>query len=226
MSQPVVDVLSRYFRADWDIIPNGVDTNFFEPNGRYPGDALASGPRLLFLGRINFKKGLDILARAVGRLARKDLHLVIAGPDGGYLAETRSFVAEAGIADRTTFTGMLAGEEKLAAFADAALFLLPSYSENFGIAVVEAMACGLPVLISDRVNIWREVVADGAGLAAPCDPAAFAERIAAMLADPAALAAMGAAGRAAVARRYDWANIAQRLEQVYGAIVADRRDFG
>jgi len=92
--------------------------------------------------------------------------------------------------------------------------------------VVEAMACGLPVLISDRVNIWREVVADHAGLAAPCDPAAFAERITAMLAEPATLAAMGVAGRAAVERRYDWASIALRMEQVYGAIVAGQRDFG
>ena len=213
------------------VIPNGLDPADYATlpskgsfRARYP--EIGDRRILLFLGRINFKKGLDILARAVGRLARKDLHLVIAGPDGGYLAETRRFVAEAGIADRTTFTGMLAGEEKLAAFADAALFLLPSYSENFGIAVVEAMACGLPVLISDRVNIWREVVADHAGLAAPCDPAAFAERITAMLAVPATLAAMGVAGRAAVERRYDWANIALRLEQVYGAIVAGRRDFG
>jgi glycosyltransferase involved in cell wall biosynthesis len=213
------------------VIPNGLDPADYAtlpPKGSFRARYPEIGDRqiLLFLGRINFKKGLDILARAVGRLARKDLHLVIAGPDGGYLAETRRFIAEAGVVDRTTFTGMLAGEEKLAAFADAALFLLPSYSENFGIAVVEAMACGLPVLISDRVNIWREVVADRAGLAAPCDPAAFAERITTMLAEPATLATMGVAGRAAVARRYDWASIALRLEQVYGAIVAGRRDFG
>ena len=213
------------------VIPNGLDPADYArlpPRGSFRTRHPEIGDRqiLLFLGRINFKKGLDILAKAVGRLAREDLHLVIAGPDGGYLAETRRFVAEAGIAGRTTFTGMLAGGEKLAAFADAALFLLPSYSENFGIAVVEAMACGLPVLISDRVNIWREVVADGAGQAAACDAALFAEKIAAMLAEPAALVAMGSAGRAAVARRYDWASIAGRLEQVYGAVVAGARDFG
>ncbi len=213
------------------VIPNGLDPVDYArlpPRGDFRARHPEIGDRqiLLFLGRINFKKGLDILAKAVGRLAREDLHLVIAGPDGGYLAETRRFVAEAGIAGRTTFTGMLAGGEKLAAFADAALFVLPSYSENFGIAVVEAMACGVPVLISDQVNIWREVVADGAGQAAACDAALFAEKITAMLAEPAVLAAMGNAGRAAVARRYDWASIAGRLEQVYGAIVAGARDFG
>jgi glycosyltransferase involved in cell wall biosynthesis len=120
---------------------------------------------------------------------------------------------------------MLTGQDKLAAFADASLFILPSYSENFGIAVVEAMACGLPVLISDRVNIWREVVADGAGLAAPPEAAAFAERLTEMLAEPGNLVRMGQAGRAAVARRYDWANIAQRLEEVYAAIIAGKRDL-
>ena len=218
------------------VIPNGLDPADYAnlpARGSFRTRHPEIGERkiLLFLSRINFKKGLDILTGALGQLvqtnmAREDLHLVIAGPDGGYLDETRRFVAEAGIEARTTFTGMLTGQDKLAAFADACLFILPSYSENFGIAVVEAMACGVPVLISDRVNIWREVVADGAGHAAPCDAGAFAREIAAMLAEPAALAAMGQAGRVAVARRYDWSVIAQRLENVYAAIVAGRRDFG
>ena len=163
------------------VIPNGIDPADYAqlpPQGTFRARHPEIGDRqiLLFLSRINFKKGLDILAGAVGRLKRDDVHLVIAGPDGGYLAETRRFVAEAGIAARTTFTGMLTGQDKLAAFADAALFVLPSYSENFGIAVVEAMACGVPVLISDKVNIWREVVADGAGHAAPCDAARLCRR--------------------------------------------------
>jgi glycosyltransferase involved in cell wall biosynthesis len=213
------------------VIPNGIDPADYASlpatgSFRAHHPEIGERPILLFLGRINFKKGLDILAEAVGRLKRDDLHLVIAGPDGGYLAETRQFVAKAGLTARTTFPGMLTGVHKLAAFADASLFLLPSYSENFGIAVVEGMACGVPVLISDQVNIWREVVADGAGRAAPCDAAAFAAAIAEMLADPPALARMGAAGRDAVARRYDWATIALKLEQVYAAILAGERQFG
>jgi glycosyltransferase involved in cell wall biosynthesis len=219
------------YGAPGAVIPNGLDPADYARlpakgsfRARHP--EIGERPILLFLGRINFKKGLDILADAVGRLKRDDLHLVIAGPDGGYLAETRQFVAAAGLTGRTTFPGMLTGADKLAAFADAALFLLPSYSENFGIAVVEAMACGVPVLISDQVNIWREVVADGAGRAAPCDAEAFAAAIKEMLADPPALARMGAAGRESVARRYDWASIATRLEKVYAAVLAGRREFG
>ena len=212
------------------VIPNGLELSEYAnlpPRGSFRARHPEIGERkiLLFLSRINFKKGLDILAKAVGKLAREDLHLVIAGPDGGYLAETKRFVVEAGIAGRTTFTGMIVGQEKLAAFADASLFLLPSYSENFGIAVVEAMACGVPVLISDKVNIWREVVADGAGRAVPTDPAAVAREINAMLGDPASLAAMGEAGRTAVASRYDWSAIARRLEEVYGAVIAGRQDL-
>ena len=209
------------------VIPNGLDPAEYArlPAGgsfrdRHP--EIGSRRILLFLGRINFKKGLDVLAAAVGRLQREDVHLVIAGPDGGYLAETRRLVEAAGIAERTSFVGMLQGEAKLAAFGDATLFLLPSYSENFGIAVIEAMACGIPVLISDQVNIWREVVADGAGLAAPAEAGAFAQFLGEMLADPGGLVRMGQAGRAAVARRYDWANIAQRLEETYGAVLAGR----
>jgi glycosyltransferase involved in cell wall biosynthesis len=213
------------------VIPNGLDPSEYArlpAKGSFRDRHPEIGGRqiVLFLGRINFKKGLDILAAAFGQLGREDLHLVIAGPDGGYLAETRRFVEEAGISARTSFVGMLQGEDKLAAFADASLFVLPSYSENFGIAVIEALACGLPVLISDHVNIWREVVADGAGLAAPPEAAPFAQRLREMLAEPGQLVRMGQAGRASVARRYDWANIAQRLEEVYGAILAGRRDFG
>jgi glycosyltransferase involved in cell wall biosynthesis len=209
------------------VIPNGLDPADYvrlPRSGSFRAHHPEIGDRriLLFLGRINFKKGLDILAASVGRLARQDIHLAIAGPDGGYLAEAKRFVAEAGIESRTSFVGMLQGEAKLGAFADASLFLLPSYSENFGISVIEAMACGLPVVISDKVNIWREVVADGAGLAAPCEAAQFAARIAELIDDPARLAKMGEAGRASVARRYDWASIGKRLEDVYAGIVAGK----
>lgn len=209
------------------VIPNGLDLADYArlpAKGSFRARHPEIGDRriLLFLGRINFKKGLDILAAAVGRLKREDLHLVIAGPDGGFLADSKRFVAEAGIESRTSFVGMLQGEAKLAAFTDASLFLLPSYSENFGISVIEAMACGLPVLVSDKVNIWREVLADGAGLAAPCDAAAFANLIAEVVDDVPRLARMGEAGRQSVARRYDWASIALRLEAVYQAVLAGK----
>ncbi|HWI15874.1 MAG TPA: glycosyltransferase, partial [Burkholderiales bacterium] len=98
------------------------------------------------------------------------LHLVMAGPEQeGYGAALRELAARLGIADRITWTGMLSGSEKWGAYRAADAFILPSHQENFGIVVAEALACGVPVLISNKVNIWREVEADGAGLVANDD---------------------------------------------------------
>jgi glycosyltransferase involved in cell wall biosynthesis len=125
-----------------------------------------SGKRLLlFLGRMHEKKGCDLLLRAFAQSA-PDLHLVMAGPvDHAYGEWLQRLAHERGIADRVTWTGMIQGDLKWGAFRAAEAFVLPSHQENFGISVVEALACGCPVLISDKVNIWREIVADNAGLA-------------------------------------------------------------
>jgi glycosyltransferase involved in cell wall biosynthesis len=123
---------------------------------------------VLFLARLHPKKGGDLLIEAFAELAGTDprLHLVMAGPDGGELAGLQALAARCRVADRITWTGMLTGADKWSALSAAEVFALPSHQENFGIAVVEALACGLPVLISDKVNIWREIVDDGAGFAA------------------------------------------------------------
>lgn len=180
---------------------------------------------LLFLGRINFKKGLGVLAKALGRIAkeRDDVHLVIAGPDNdGLKPKVEAWLDAEGVLDKTTFTGMLVGEAKLAALADADLFVLPSFSENFGIAVIEALATGLPVLISDKVNIHREVAAAGAGEVEPIDAERFAGRALAMLEDKDALRRQGERGVEMVTRLFNWPSIGKRLEEVYRA-VAERR---
>jgi glycosyltransferase involved in cell wall biosynthesis len=125
---------------------------------------------ILFLSRIHEKKGCDLLIRAFARTAAREpaLKLVIAGPDQtGWVERLSGLARELHIADRITWPGMLRGEMKWGAFYGAEAFILPSHQENFGIAVAEALACGLPVLISDKVNIWREVEAAGAGLIAP-----------------------------------------------------------
>lgn len=125
---------------------------------------------LLFLSRIHPKKGCDLLIEAFARMASKDpaLHLVMAGPDQEVWQPKLMALAHArGVKDRITWTGMLIGDMKWGAFNAAEVFVLPSHSENFGIVVAEALACGVPVLISDKVNIWREIVQDGAGFAEP-----------------------------------------------------------
>ena len=123
---------------------------------------------VLFLGRLHPKKGGDLLIEAFARVSARDpaLHLVMAGPDdrSGVRAVWEALARRCGVSERVTFTGMLTGEAKWAALRAAEVFALPSHQENFGIAVVEALAVGVPVLISDKVNIWREIVADDAGL--------------------------------------------------------------
>lgn len=125
---------------------------------------------LLFLGRIHRKKGCDLLIDAFAKVATTDpqLHLVIAGPDQQHWsAKLQQAAANAGIADRIHWPGMITGEAKWGAFYGAEAFILPSHQENFGIAVAEAMACGTPVLLSDKVNIAEEIANDGAGFMEP-----------------------------------------------------------
>ncbi len=134
---------------------------------RYP--ELQGKRVLLFLGRIHPKKGVDLLVDAFAAVAAGDpqLHLAIVGPDAGGEREPLERRATELAPGRVTWTGMLSGALKWGAFRSADAFVLPSHQENFGIAVAEALSCGVPVLISDKVNIWREIEASGAGLVAP-----------------------------------------------------------
>jgi len=128
---------------------------------------------LLFLGRLHEKKGCELLLKAFATFrqsahADQSLDLVIAGPcaDERYLNHLKRIATSA---TAITFTGMLSGPRKWGALSAADAFVLPSHQENFGIAVAEALACGTPVLISNKVNIWREIAADDAGLVANDD---------------------------------------------------------
>jgi glycosyltransferase involved in cell wall biosynthesis len=211
------------------VVPLGVEVEDVTVADGHAADALwpelAGKTVLLFLSRINFKKGLAIVAKAFGRIhrARPDTRLVIAGPDtDGYGARVREWLAAAGVLDATTFTGMLLGEKKAALLQRASLFLLPSYSENFGLAIVEAMAAGLPVVISDRVNIWREIAAARAGVAVTPEAEQVATAALALLGDPAAARDMGERGRRLASERFSWRTTGDRLVQLYEEIIAAR----
>lgn len=170
------------------VIPNPVElpaspqrqTGLFRK--QYP--ELADRPWILFLSRIDRKKGLDLLLDAFACLRRagSTAALVIAGDgDRVLLASLRQRSVELGIASDIVWAGFVTGDQKSAALADADVFVLPSYSENFGIAVAEAMASGLPVVVSDQVAVHREIAAAGAGLVTPCESGALANTLAAVL---------------------------------------------
>lgn len=138
-------------------------------------NTLNKRPFVLFLSRIHQKKGIDLLINAYKQYLIQnscDFDLVIAGPGleteyGTSLLE--SVESNNTLKSRVHFTGMLSGDAKWGAFYNAEAFILPSHQENFGIAIVEALACGTPVLISDKVNIWREIEHRNAGIIANDD---------------------------------------------------------
>lgn len=137
-------------------------------------DWLARFPELrgktsvLYLGRLHPIKGCDVLIRAFAKAFRadEDVHLVLAGPavDAGYHARIRRLAKACGIAHRITWPGLVTGREKSALFSLASVFVSPSHDENFGIAAVEALAFGLPVILTDKVNIHSVLGASGAAL--------------------------------------------------------------
>jgi glycosyltransferase involved in cell wall biosynthesis len=168
---------------------------------RFP--ELAGKRILLFLSRLHVKKGCELLIDAFAKVPGESLHLVMAGPaaDAAYLEALKTRAAGD---RRITFPGMLSGNMKWGAFAAADAFVLPSHQENFGIAVVEAMACGTPVLVSDKVNIWREIVDSGSGFAENDDAAGTQRLLERWLRlDPAAADAMRHSARATFTQRFE-----------------------
>jgi len=157
------------YRCREKVSPLGVEAPLISSNAkseflsRYP--QLQNSRNFLFLGRLHPKKGCDILLEAFARFRSNDsISLILAGPDQvGWESDLRRQVTRLNLTTRVVFTGMLEGSMKQGAFASAEAFVLPSHQENFGISVVEALAVSVPVLISNRVNIWREIEADRAG---------------------------------------------------------------
>ena len=181
---------------------------------------LAGKRLLLYLGRIHEKKGGDLLVEAFANVLRDepDLRLVMAGPgEEALVRQLKNRAEQLGIASRITWTGMLAGELKWGAFYACEAFCLPSHQENFGIAVVEALACGKPVLISDKVNIWREIEQDGAGLVGSDTLESTTETLRRWLALPRPeMAAMRIAALRCFQYRFQVAQVAETLVQIIG----------
>ena len=175
---------------------------------------------VLFLSRIHPKKGIDLLIRGFARLApdHPNLDLVIAGPDQvGLQRDLERLSSELGVAGRIHWPGMVTGDAKAGAFRGAAFFALPSHQENFGIAIAEALAYGTPVLITDKVNIWREIEADRAGLVVADDEAGVGDglRRLSALSDE-ARGRMAADARACFLRRFEL----ERMSMALLALVA------
>src|SRR5436309_6073751 len=226
VSQPVVEANARYFDLQWDIIPNGVDTTFFKPNGRRPTDALTDHPRLLFLGRIEPRNGLGTLLAAVPRvLARYPRAVLTVAGDGPWRRYYERRARPLGASVR--FVGQVF-DDRPSYYGSADLYLCPTRIASFGVTLLEAMACGTPLVVADNVG-FRSVLDGGAEavILPKDDPAAWAETAIALLADPERRRAMSEAGLAKAAR-FAWPQIARQelavYERVLGRSAGVRRD--
>jgi phosphatidylinositol alpha-mannosyltransferase len=213
VSEPVVQAMSRYFSAPWEIIPNGVDLNAFHPNGRRPAAAAAQGPRLLFLARLEPRNGLSTVLDAMPRILRRfpNARLAVAGDGpwrGHYERRARPF------GDRVQFLGRVF-EDRPAHYGGADLYLCPTERASFGVTLLEAMACGTPLVVADNVG-FRSVVREGveAVFLPHGNPVVWADATIALLEDPARRDAMSRCGLAAVSR-FAWPRVADQTLAVY-----------
>jgi glycosyltransferase involved in cell wall biosynthesis len=204
-----------------EVIPNGVFLEEIEPlpapGTFYAAHAfLGSKPYVLFLSRLHYKKGLDYLAEAFSLVTREnaDVQLVVAGPDGGESEAFQRRVRQLGVAQRVHMVGPLYGRDKIAALVDAACFCLPSRQEGFSIAVIEALACGVPPVISQACH-FPEVAEVGAGEVVPLEAEAVAAALRRVLSDPQRRKRMAAAGRELIASRYTWSQVAAQTLEAY-----------
>ncbi len=210
------DIRRMGFRQPVAIIPNGVDIPALVPS------AQRSERTLLFLGRIHRKKGLDLLLPAWRAIQHRfpDWRLEVVGPDNrGHLDDIRRLARELKLA-RIEFRGALFGEQKWEAYRNADLFVLPTYSENFGMAVAESLAAGTPAIVSKGAP-WSDLDPKQAGwwIDIGIDPlVACLEE--ALSTSPEGLASMGMRGRAWMNSEYSWNRVGQRMAETYSWVLA------
>ncbi|KAM3102782.1 hormogonium polysaccharide biosynthesis glycosyltransferase HpsP [Phormidesmis sp. 146-12] len=185
-----------------------------------PGDR----PLLLFMSRIDPKKGLDLLIPALEKLAtEQDFQFVLAGAnpqDPEFEAAIRDQIQQSNLGDRTTLTGFVSGSEKTALLQAADLFVLPSYYENFGIAVAESMAAATPVVISDQVHIWQDVQQAQAGWVTSCDIEALTSTLRTALSDRSEQQRRGKCAQEYAEKYYSWGAIADQMIHAYCQILS------
>ena len=183
-------------------------------------------PAILFLGRLDPVKGLDVLLPAFAQVRREvpDARLVIAGSGTkSYEAQLKQRVSQLGLTGSVEFPGFVEGAQKEALLERAALFVLPSHQENFGLAAVEAMAVGLPVIVTKGVDLWPEVQQADAGLAVEQDVAQLAPAMTRLLRDPEARQRMGRNGAALVRDKFSYQAVGRVLLEMYTEAVEERR---
>lgn len=204
-----------------EIVPNGIDLSEFEnlpPRGEFrkKWGINDNQKMILNLGRIHKVKGLDLLAEAFAKLSNnlKDVKLVIAGPDDGYLPTLEKLIKELRIEGKVLLTGILYGQEKLKAYVDADVFVNPRADEIFGLVFLEACACGTPVICSTGCGI-ADIIDGQVGIAVPYDRDQLSSAIQHMLDDDKLRREFGERGKLLVRERFNWEKVAELIEDLY-----------
>jgi glycosyltransferase involved in cell wall biosynthesis len=186
---------------------------------------LANRIWVLFLSRLDRIKGLYLLLPAFAQLRTQhpDVALVLAGDgDPDFVTGLHRQAAALRIERDIIWTGFVTGEQKRAAFVDSDLFVLPSYSENFGVAVLDAMAFGLPVVVSDGVAIHDEISEAKAGLIIPCDETALFQALNSLVEDADLRLSLGRNGRS-LSRKFSLENAVTKLLELYAQVGDPRK---
>jgi glycosyltransferase involved in cell wall biosynthesis len=206
-------------------LPLGVEQIQYQPGSkqqlRQNYQIPATTPIVLFLARIHPVKRPELLLKALAHLAQKyDFHLILAGMgETSYLDSLNNLASLLGLKSRISLPGFVTGEAKALLLQGADIFVLPSVIESFGISIAEAMAAGLPVIVTEDVKISSEILAAQAGLVVPGEVEALAHALAKLLSNPNLRHQMGENGKQLATRRYSWEAIACQLASVYTAIV-------
>lgn len=221
VSDPCITALRPYFTdAEFEVIPNGVDTDLYRPLG--PDEEAPGGPpRILFMGRFDPRNGLDTLLQAAAILKGRgrDFVLQVVG-DGPLRPVYHRQARSLGIWERVEWLGLL-DKERPRLYREATVFAAPCVLASFGVVLLEAMAAGAPIVCADNIG-FRQVIRDGAPgrFVAPGDPEALAAGLADVLDDADLRRAWARRGREVAVERYSWASVAERVEQVYLAVLA------
>lgn len=228
------------------VFPNGIDAEPFkksDKNLKISMPWLEDKRVILSLGRISIKKGFDTIVPMFGMLTKKfdDLHLLIVGNDeDGYKRQVKTMLktfdlgyvdlSDDGNSDssvdssdykniKATFTGLLTGPDKVAAYKSSDFFVLPSYTENFGMTVVEAMASGVPVLISNEVGIYREIKEAKAGVVVDAEPEAFYKKLKLLLKNDGRCRLLSKKGEKLVADKFSIDRVAEMAIEAFEGLV-------
>lgn len=220
-SQQEAKISERFGVSTRDlVIPLGVQLLNLQERKENPS---LTSPQILFMSRIDPKKGLNLLIPALENLLAEgiDFQFILAGAnpqDPSYEEKVKAQIEASSLKSHTTITGFVTGDRKTSLLQNADVFVLPSYYENFGIAVAEAMATATPVVISDRVYIWEDVQKAEAGWVCSLTVESLTEMLRLALRDKAERQGRGLNAKEFALKEYSWSAIAKQTIQAYQSI--------